>query len=993
MRRVFVSIIFLLGLLTSLVSCLPQLKPEIDQSDLELQNGYRISTFVTNLLWDVNGQTNFRINLQQLDGSNIYELGARCEFSKKGMKVSISIPDGISIEDGEYVITSPAFGADVLKRYKAKFESQKVTYIDDIVVNFYSDGFNGSGTMYSPYIVANASDLNYLLFCLSMDDQRGAGIYFQQIADIEWGSGGLERRSLGTESFSGFYDGGNYAIKNLTYNGAKGENDNSRGLFRVLSNGALIQNLKLDNIQISNASDTIGAVAAIVSGTVTLNNLSVSGRINGSDVLGGMVGYLGKKNNALLTVKNCKLNVTVEGSGDYIGGVAGVADGVTLEVSNTTTLSSDGSSFSADRFVLTGNRYIGGLVGIANGCSLSVDGLKLYHSSNIDNTDVFILNGNEYVGGLSGYFEAGPKSEILNSDLVLLISGSGKYVGGYFGSAKLDAAELFVKSSKFTGVVKGSERVGGVSGTLSLGNNTRVSMAGFQYESNSDLESPYRIEGKSYIGGLFGEVSGSGKQSSALLLQNVSLGANVTSVMNSEDYGYVGGIAGRVVNTKVEMQSTTIGSGTTEIKGPFKVGGLIGELENSSLDSDNNYNINNSSPVIPALKSLYCNFDGKVKPFDQKVSARYIGGGVGNVQKSAVDGLHIKADVTGTGDYTGGVFGLVCFESDLVISDCSFVGSVTGGTYTGGIVGEVQSRGKISECINYGTVSGGNNVGGVAGKMYADSDEPYVEYCVNIGNVSGAEEIGGVVGLMASGDDDWCKIRKCANYGKVSGTSTTNYTGIGGILGESTREYTNVQYCVNFGAVEGTGTSGKVCIGGVVGKIGSSSPYYTPNVSLRECANYASVTSGSSSAYIGGVAGYLEKGIDLYEENSEIENCYNDGDISYEGDHRPGGIVGCVDLNCVTAKCINYGNIPHGNGVIGTHEGSSWEYKQIYTLEGTYYPDSKWPDDTHVFTAEQMGDSGYWGDTQLDFSNVWIIKNGRPELVNCPFQYSKAPID
>ena len=997
MKKISVSILIAFALMTSLVSCLPSLEPEGNNSSLEVMDGHRLSTFYTNILWNVDSEKQFKINLIQLRGNRNYELDVICEIVKKRMKVSISIPADKIITDGEYIITSSAFKTEFIKRYKVRFEDEMVTFIDDVVVNNYSDGFNGSGTEFSPYIIATAKDLEYLFFCLSGDDTDGAGIYFQQIDDISWTSGGLEKRALGSESFAGKYDGGGNSISHMSYIGSGNENDSYIGMFSRLSNGAVIKNLIIDDISIQDGYNYIGAVTGYVNGDVSLENVTVSGSVEGNSSIGGLIGCA--IDPAVLTVKECKLNIRVDGDFN-IGGIIGDSYRADVTILNTTTVGNDGSSLFSDRFLVKGaTDRVGGVMGHSYESELLIDGLKLYHSTNINNSDISILSAPDFVGGIVGHIITGKygsfngNTQIKNTDVVLTVKADNKCVGGYFGETEVrQNTYISISDSKLTALVEGKSHVGGVAGLLSMDYDSKFELDGFYFGSSSVMESPYGIKGDSMIGGLFGEVTGDNSSGSVLSLKDVSVEANVTSAHNTEDFGYVGGVAGKVTDSALKLANCKIGSGTMEVKGPYKVGGLIGELVTSDLDSDNNYDINNSSPVIPSKSTLYPNFNGKVKPYDQNASIRFVGGGVGMVDRSTVNGLHIKGDITGT-KYTGGVFGQIYFKDDITISDCSFQGDVVGQTYTGGIAGEIQNRGKLSECINYGTVRGSDNVGGVAGKMYAEDDEPYVTYCVNVGNVSGVSEIGGVVGLMADGGDDWCRILYSANYGTVTGSTTTDFTGVGGILGESTQTYTNVQYCVNFGAVEGTGTSGKVCIGGVVGKIGSSSPYYTPNVSLRDCANYGEVTSSSSSAYIGGVAGYLEKGIDIYEENSEIENCYNDGDISYEGDHRPGGIVGCVDFNCVTARCINYGNIPHGNGVIGTHEGSSWEYKQIYTLEGTYYPDSKWPDDTHVFSAEQMGDSGYWDDTKLDFITVWIIKNGRPELVNCPFQYSKAPIE
>ena len=998
MKKISVSILLALALMTSLVSCLPSLEPEGNNSSLEVMDGHRLSTFYTNILWNVDSEKQFKINLIQLRGNRNYELDVICEIVKKRMKVSISIPADKIITDGEYIITSSAFKTEFIKRYKVRFEDEMVTFIDDVVVNNYSDGFNGSGTEFSPYIIATAKDLEYLFFCLSGDDTDGAGIYFQQIEDISWSSGGLEKRALGSESFAGKYDGGGNSISHMSYIGSGNENDSYIGMFSRLSNGAVIKNLIIDDISIQDGYNYIGAVTGYVNGDVSLENVTVSGSVEGNSSIGGLIGCA--IDPAVLTVKECKLNIRVDGDFN-IGGIIGDSYRADVTILNTTTVGNDGSSLFSDRFLVKGaTDRVGGVMGHSYESELLIDGLKLYHSTNINNSDISILSAPDFVGGIVGHIITGKygsfngNTQIKNTDVVLTVKADNKCVGGYFGETEVrQNTYISISDSKLTALVEGKTHVGGVSGLLSMDYDSKFELDGFYFGSSSVMESPYGIKGDSMIGGLFGEVTGDNSDGSVLSLKDVSVEANVTSAHNTEDFGYVGGVAGKVTDSALKLANCKIGSGTMEVKGPYKVGGLIGELVTSDLDSDNNYDIHNSSPVIPSKSALYPNFNGKVKPYDQNASIRFVGGGVGMVDRSTVNGLHIKGDITGT-KYTGGVFGQIYFKDDITISDCSFQGDVVGQTYTGGIAGEIQNRGKLSECINYGTVIGSDNVGGVAGKMYAEDDEPYVTYCVNVGNVSGVSEIGGVVGLMADGGDDWCRILYSANYGTVTGSTTTDFTGVGGILGESTQTYTNVQYCVNFGHVKGSGTSGNVCVGGISGKIGDASPVYSSNVSLRECANYGKVESASNDSYVGGITGYLEEGRYFYKDNSIVENCYNSADIDQNTNHDAGGIVGCMDNNCLVKYSVNYGKLPYGNGIIGTgnsDEGDEWDYSDIYTLEGTYKSGSIWPKGTNVFYAEEMGSDDYWTG-KLDLEKYWIIRNGRPELRTCPFQYTKAPI-
>ncbi len=80
------------------------------------------------------------------------------------------------------------------------------------------------------------------------------------------------------------------------------------------------------------------------------------------------------------------------------------------------------------------------------------------------------------------------------------------------------------------------------------------------------------------------------------------------------------------------------------------------------------------------------------------------------------------------------------------ISDCYSTGSVTGGTYVGGLVGSngsrrnASGRGMTSNCYATGSVSGDENVSGLVGQNY----ESRVSNCYSTGSVVGDSNVGGL---------------------------------------------------------------------------------------------------------------------------------------------------------------------------------------------------------------------------------------------------------
>jgi hypothetical protein len=204
---------------------------------------------------------------------------------------------------------------------------------------------------------------------------------------------------------------------------------------------------------------------------------------------------------------------------------------------------------------------------------------------------------------------------------------------------------------------------------------------------------------------------------------------------------------------------------------------------------------------------------------------------------SVIKNLGVEnCNVTG-GDYTGGVVG----AATGMVTNCYSTGSVTGDKYVGGVVGSATTgyeiedsnpvfyTGTVTDCHSACTVSsigsGSAYAGGVVG-----STQNALTNCYATGSVSGGEyaELGGVVGSAGA-------VTGCYATGSVSGGE---YAELGGVVGSA-------------GAVTGCYATGSVSggnhAGGVVGHTNST---------VTNCYAIGSV-SGGENAYVGGVLGYL----------------------------------------------------------------------------------------------------------------------------------------
>jgi hypothetical protein len=88
----------------------------------------------------------------------------------------------------------------------------------------------------------------------------------------------------------------------------------------------------------------------------------------------------------------------------------------------------------------------------------------------------------------------------------------------------------------------------------------------------------------------------------------------------------------------------------------------------------------------------------------------------------------------------GGLVGYIDYEGGIINSYST--GSVIGGNYVGGLVGDSDS-GTITNCYaEGGDVWGGYIIGGLVGESYNST----IAYCYSTSNVAGIEYVGGLVG-------------------------------------------------------------------------------------------------------------------------------------------------------------------------------------------------------------------------------------------------------
>ena len=428
-------------------------------------------------------------------------------------------------------------------------------------------GQENAGTEENPFLISNLANLRWLS---ENPDYWGEAElesiiplswvlikkhYFRQTADIDatetvnWNDGtgflpiGNEQQQDWEYIFSPFvgdYNGNNYSITGLYFNGSEISYFPYVGLFgyAVFTN---IENLKLIDVNFIDHNFNryaIGTIAGHIMGNIS--NCSSSGIVSGQSNTGGLIGYIyGDINNSSSSVKVDGRFLTGGLVGDLIGNII--------------------DSYAIGG--VTGEQAIGGLVGRGSGV--------------IENCyAIGDVTGGATVGGLAGDFFGIIEKSYAKGNVHQTGEGGASF-GGLVGSAMgISGVYGSINNSFATGDVYGGNRTGGLigfSGSVTIENS---------YASGN-------VNGTQDVGGLVGfsnetmiknshssgNVNGSGDTVGGFIGSMMRGSAvNCYSLGNVNGSNYVGGIAGNI------SQQTTIENCYTsgEVVGENNVGGLVG---------------------------------------------------------------------------------------------------------------------------------------------------------------------------------------------------------------------------------------------------------------------------------------------------------------------------------------------------------------------------------------------------------------------------------
>lgn len=598
------------------------------------------------------------------------------------------------------------------------------------------------------------------------------------------------------------------------------------------------------------------------------------GTILGNKYVGGIVGYAngGKIENCTFSVESLS-NDKVSG-GDYVGGIVGYANGTTIV--QKTDINTYGEFMQAK---VVGASYVGGIAGewiVTNANQINGDNYILSYAANL----ISVVGNGSYVGGIAGKLDASGCTTDLTylgfytngkagADDVMDVYGT-SYVGALFGAFigngyHYDADNSGVRSVILVkspddiraNVIANDDGVGYVMGGL-IGYAEKVGiLIGCNWTSESMVNNGSTIAktgvyvdakgNTSFVGGLVGVLGENAtiesvKQEVAVVGGKATISGGQYSVVNKiaiKGKDFVGGLIGYIASSAGSYFGTT---GTVfgnsikfyneaQVEGANYVGGIVGGLgivENyaSYIGSDDN---------LKKLLSATHNTNAAILGYSTLESDPYTQNPFGK--------LINVANVTGSGNYVGGLFGYVgdrvrltlendpitrVLKDDVLDSPSQYLNVYNGnsGKTTDGAI----------------TIKGASYVGGITG--WLDNQAHDLTFVVNRSYVNGTTYAGGLVGYMRAGTIT-SSIAVAPEDVTISTDTYIGTTYIGGLVGY-----------VDHGTISGSMSTGflygnvNANNGGIIGNGISPTIENSWTIYVAKDATYSTVSTNDRGKYL-----------------------------------------------------------------------------------------------------------------------------------------------
>ena len=674
---------------------------------------------------------------------------------------------------------------------------------------------------YSDELAYNLEEEEWVPLCSASQPFKGA-IYrnFEESSETDLGTIALTISA--TSDHAGLFSYADGAIFNeLTINGTITGADYA-GFFAG----------EMSNTRVENLTAGGSVVAAQYGGSivgkgdnVTMLNVGVSytstGTLTGK-YIGSAAGWLG--NSSLTKIWTVQSESAASETGAYVGGLVGYLKDSVIDVA---WVRSSNANYPAGASSDFDDSYVGVVAGFMENSEVkNVHTINLFNSAaaNRDNSYAGTVAGGMQGGSIAGARVASPVYAYGNNSAVGGVVG--KNTDGSISDTIVRSTVYAQGSGNHAGGVVGTSESGTVSGNLVLSDSITGETAGAIIGSGDE-------SGNVFVAGISvnGAFPAGGTAASAIRynkdLFTDTLGWDFASTWEMKDYydypTFIFEKAPDFIPITTAEELYAIGDNEDNLAQSYV---LMNDIDLST------HNGGLWTPIGYELMSSYGNFCGSFNGNGKTISNMKI------TDESAPDSGYV-ADYTGLFKEIGSggiVKDLTLANVDIQISK-STVGALAGDCFT-------NLDPAIERVHVTGNVSGGSYTGGIIGSSHAGMTE-----CSFVGNISSSgNTVGGLVGSQSTD----MTVSKSYSAGTVyvdNPTSLCYY--VGGLVGSCTNYGTNVKTvtsCYSTSTV--TITHGGDMAGGLVG-------YGTIIVDSYAAGNI-DVTS-TNTAMVGGIGGHLTR--------------------------------------------------------------------------------------------------------------------------------------
>ena len=557
------------------------------------------------------------------------------------------------------------------------------------------------------------------------------------------------------------------------------------------ANGGKIKNCSFTLKSLSqdeiSGSDYVGGIVGYANGTAIVSNSDrfMQSKVNGASYVGGIAGEWIVTDAEQINDKSCILtyaaNIMIVGSGSYVGGIAGKLDASNCEndlLYNAIFTNRIAGIGSDNVMSVYGTSYVGALFGafVGNGYHDTADGAKAKSIILVNNADdvranVIANGGGRVIGGLVGYAE---KVGILFGD---------NYVNESMVMATGGAT--IAKTGVYVDAKGNTSFVGGIVGVL--GENATIESVRQTYEGVTVSEGTYsvtnktQLNGKDFVGGIAGYIA-----NTAGTYFGASAGETNNIIGNSIQFFNEGAVSGENFVGGIIGGIGVVRYNNPDLKIEYSVSGDT--LLNGLLDTDENEKINIAYAPLESDMYTQAPFGKIVNVANVTGSGNYVGGlfgYVGSKTRLALVNKQMsddKANLDNPYAYLKGKDTFAVYNGDSGDLNAKVI-IITGSRYVGGFVGFLNTgshefgyavnKAKIVSTANDKAYVGGFVGYMVAGTIYGGMSVAYEQATAATNAYQGKEYVGGFVGYVVS-----ATIRNSISTGFKFSETSVNKSGI-----------------------------------------------------------------------------------------------------------------------------------------------------------------------------------------------------------------------